>query len=78
MVYRGKDYVPPSVRQVQEREEAERKKLMSLGVDEVEEGEAGEKVEGEEDGVFRESAPVEVSGQYVFLLFDISCRHGEF
>ncbi|CAK9254975.1 unnamed protein product [Sphagnum jensenii] len=40
VVYRGKDYVPPSVREMQEKEEQERKALMSLDPEEGE-GAAG-------------------------------------
>lgn len=42
VVYRGKDYVPPSLRQMQERVEAERMKLMSIDLDEDDEEEVKE------------------------------------
>ncbi len=64
MVYRGKDYVPPSVREMQEKEEQERKVLMSLDPEEGE-GAAGSST--------IQATAVDLSGDFVLITLKANC-----
>jgi hypothetical protein len=64
VVYRGKHYVPPSVREMQEKEEQERKALISLDPEE-EEGAAGSST--------TQTTAVDLSGDFVLITLKVNC-----